>query len=99
MTRFVKMFQYDPEKDPRARLRIDYDPDFGNAILSDENVHPEQAENPDPNHTNVLASMQLTTPMVRWIATQAAELAAIMEANDKRIQDELDRDNLEKTKT
>jgi hypothetical protein len=97
VTRFVKIFRYDPEKDPRARIRIDYDPDFGNAILSDENVHVEQAENPDPNHTDVLASMQLTAPMVRWIATQMAELATIMEADVKRIQDELDREKLGKT--
>jgi hypothetical protein len=96
VTRFVKIFRYDPKKDPRARLRIDYDPDFGNAVLSDEDVLPEQAENLDPNHTNVLASMQLTAPMMRWIATQAAELAAIMEADVKRIQDELDREKLNK---
>jgi hypothetical protein len=97
VTRFVKIFRYDPKKDPRARIRIDYDSDFGNTILSDEDVHPEQADNPDPNHTNVLASMQLTAPMVRWIATQMAELATIMEADVKRIQDELDREKLGKT--
>ncbi len=77
--RFVRIFRYDPVKDPTARTRLDYDPDFGNAILSDENVLPEQADNPDPHHVNVLATMQLTTACVRWLATQLTELADLME--------------------
>lgn len=90
MTRFVRMFRYDPVKDPRARLRIDYHPDFGNAVLSDENVNLKQVDNPDARHVEVLASLQLTAPMVRWIAEAAAELATIMEDNDRQVQAELD---------
>lgn len=91
MTRFVKMFEYDTVKDPGARLRIDYDPDFGNAILSDENVHPEQAKNPDANHVNVLASIQMTPACARWIAETMSELAPIMEKQQEEDQAEVDR--------
>ena len=89
--RFVRLFRYDPAKDPTARTRVDYDPDFGNAILSDENVHAEQADNPDARHKEVLASFQLTLPMVRWLAVTMAELVPIMEENQRRDQEEVDR--------
>lgn len=80
--RFVKTYRYDPVKDPSARLRLDYDPEFGNAIFSDENVHPEQADNPDANHVEAIASMQLTMYQVRWLAEHVPELIARMERAD-----------------
>lgn len=91
MKRFVRLFRYDPEKDPNARLRVDYDPDFGNAVLSDENTHPEQVDNPDANHLEVLESLQLTTKEVKWLAETMAELAAVMEDEDRAAQVEVDR--------
>lgn len=88
--RFTRLFRYDPVKDPTARLRLDYDPDFGNAILSDEDVLPEQSDNPDARCLGELTSMQLTTSEVRWLATAASELAALMERGDAEAQAELD---------
>lgn len=78
-TRFVRLFRYDPAKDPCARLRLDYDPDFGNAILADENTLPEESNNPDTNRIETLASMQLTTACVRWLHEASGELLAQME--------------------
>lgn len=90
MTRFVRLFRYDPIKDPGARIRLEYDPDWGNAILSDEDVHPEQVSNPDARHVTVLDSLDLTTTGMRWLATATAELAAIMERQDAADQAEVD---------
>lgn len=90
MKRFVQMFRYDPIKDPTARIRLDYDPDCGNAVLADENTHLEHVNNPDARHIETLASMQLTTPMVRWLATQTAALAAEMEFHDAEVQAQAD---------
>lgn len=91
MTRFVRLFSYDPIRDPGARLRLDYHPDFGNAVLADENTHPECVGDPDARHIETLESLQLTTAEVRWIATVTAELAEIMERNDVETQAEVDR--------
>lgn len=88
--RFVEMFRYDPVKDPSARLRLDYDPDHGNAILADENVHPEQVDNPDVNHVETLATMQLTAPMMRWLATHISKLADKMERDVAKANERLD---------
>lgn len=86
MKRFVQMFRYDPVKDPTARIRLDYDPKFGNAVLADENTHLEQIDNPDARHVETLASIQFTTPMMRWLATKATALASIMERADAEAQ-------------
>lgn len=91
MSRFVRLFQYDPVKDSTARLRVDYDPDFGNAVLADESTHPEQVDNPDANHVIPMESLQLTTAEVWWLATTMAELAVVMESNDRDAQAEVDR--------
>lgn len=88
--RFVRIFRYDPIKDPCARLRLDYEPNFGNAILADENTLPEEVENPDCNRIETLASMQLTTACVRWLHEATGELLARMQENDARLQRELD---------
>lgn len=88
--RFVRLFRYDPVKDPTARLRLDYEPEYGNAVLSDENVFPEQAENADARCVETLASLQLTTACVRWLATETAALADVMERSDAEIQAWLD---------
>lgn len=90
MTRFVRLFSYDRVKDPTARLRLEYDPDWGNAVLADENTHPECVDDPDARHLDTLGSMQLTTHEVRWLATVAAELADLMERNDTEAQAEVD---------
>lgn len=82
MTRFVRLFSYDRVKDPGARLRFEYEPGFGNAILADENTHPECVDDPDANHIETLESLQLTSRQVRWIATVAAQLADPMERQD-----------------
>lgn len=86
MTRFVRLFRYDPVKDPTARLRLEYDQEWGNAVLADEDTHIEQVDNPDARHVETIASMQLTTRCVRWLATQAEALADEMERCDAETQ-------------
>lgn len=90
MKRFVRMFRYDPERDPTVRLRLEYNPDHGLANLACERTHLEQVNNPDARHVDVLDDFDLTTREMRWLADAAAELAAIMERNDAEIQAELD---------
>lgn len=82
MTRFVRMFRYDPIKEPTARLRLDYDSDDGMARLYDEDVLPEQHDNPDARCNSRLSRATLVTSEVRWLATQFAELAYIMERDE-----------------
>lgn len=77
--RFARIYRYDPIKDPRARIRLDYDPDFGNAILSDEDMLVEHVDNPDARCIDVLCSMQLTTECVRWLHRVTGELLLEME--------------------
>jgi hypothetical protein len=77
MTRFIAIRPHGPQ-DVGARLRLDYDPDFGNVIISDENVLPEQMRNPDANNVTTLASMQLTPPDVEWLHVETGNLLAAM---------------------
>lgn len=90
MSRFVRLFRYDPAKDPTARLRIECDSGWNNAVLSDEDVHAEQAENPDARHIVTRATIDMTTREVRWLATATSELADRMEQRDAEDQAELD---------
>lgn len=90
MTRFVRLHRYDPDRDPTARLRLDYDPDWGVAVLSDEDTHLEQVENPDARHVSATATIDLTPRQMRWLATQTAELADIMEREEAESQAEVD---------
>lgn len=89
--KYVSLFRYDPERDPTARLRLEYDSDWGNATLSDENTHIEQVENPDALHLDVLASMQLTTAQVKWLHEKTGELARQMADCDAKAQAKVDR--------
>lgn len=79
--RFVLMFHPDP-KDPNGRLRLDWDSDFGNAILADENTLPEHVDDPDARHVVTLATMQLTRECVRWLHEATGELLAMMDAGE-----------------
>lgn len=90
MVRFNRMFRYDPVKDPTARLRLSYDEEWGTAILSDENVLPEQADNPDARNIQGIATVDLTTAQVRWLAEVASDLADLMEQRDATAQAELE---------
>lgn len=91
MERFVRMFRYDPVRDPTVRLRLEYDPDHGLANLACERTHLEQVDNPDAHHVQTLDDFDLTTREVRWLANAATELAAIMEHQDAEAQAEVDR--------
>ena len=91
MERFVRMFRYDPERDPTVRLRLEYHPDHGLANLACERTHLEQVENPDANHVQTLNDFDLTTREMRWLAGASAELATIMEHQDAAAQAEVDR--------
>lgn len=83
--RSVRLYCYDPVRDPTARLRLEYDSDCGNAILSDEDTLPEQVRNADAHARNVLASLQLTTACVRWLHEATGALLNEMERADTEV--------------
>jgi hypothetical protein len=78
------MFRYDPIAEPSARLRLVYDRDDGMAVLYEEGVPPEHAHRPDVEHKTRVTRARacLETNEVRWLATQLAELATIMERDE-----------------
>ena len=90
MTRFVRLFSYDPVGDPTSRLRLEYDPDDGLAYLCSETVLPEQRDNPDNRRCKKEARHGFITSEVLWLAKELTELGAIMSRADADAQAELD---------
>lgn len=70
-SRFVRMYRWDV----RSRLRIDSDPaDRADSVLVvDEDVHPEQLENPDARVTSG-TTIELDPEEAVWLHAQLGEL-------------------------
>jgi hypothetical protein len=69
--------------DPGGRLRLELNDGSGLLVLSDENVLPEQVGNPDARRRTSVATIDLTTDMLRWIVESGGDLLREIEGSDR----------------
>lgn len=89
--RFVRIWAGPVDRGMASRLRVDFDPDFGDAILADENVLPEKVLDPDARRVDTLASITLSLGQARFLAAALAEMVSEMETAIDRDQAWVDR--------
>jgi hypothetical protein len=70
------------DDDPGGRLRLELDPGSGMLVLSDENVFPEQVDNPDARNRIAVATIDLILDMLRWIVRSGDDLLREIELDD-----------------
>lgn len=82
--RFVRILRPDPSGEPGGRIRVEYDPDHGLAVIADEDVLPERIDDPDARNVSTLANLSLTTEIATWLSDVLRELVPVMQAEDDR---------------
>lgn len=71
--RFVRILSRETVE-PGARLLLEYDDD--SCFLSDENVDPDQIDDPDARRADTVAVIHLTFDSLTWLHKSIGELLA-----------------------
>lgn len=78
----IRVGEASPPGARQPRLRLEYDPGWGDAMLSDENVLSEHGLDPDAHHIENIASIPLSHADVDWLLFALSDLAARMAADE-----------------